>query len=84
VAPFADDQPDNAVRVERLNAGTAVRRADYRLETVARKLGHLLESKEIALACRSAAERIRQQRPLPEACRLIEELAARAPWPPSR
>lgn len=83
VAPFADDQPDNAVRVERLNAGTAVRRADYRLETVVRKLGHLLESKETALACRSAAERIRQQRPLPEACRLIEELAA-APRPSSR
>jgi UDP:flavonoid glycosyltransferase YjiC (YdhE family) len=84
VAPFADDQSDNAARVQRVNAGLMMTRADYRPKTVARKLAHLLESKEIALACRSAAERIRQQRPLPEACRLIEELAARAPWPPSR
>ena len=83
VAPFADDQPDNAVRVRRLHAGLVVTRAHYRPETVTRTLGHLLESKEIAVACHSAAERIRQQRPLPEACRLIEELAA-APRPPSR
>lgn len=83
VVPFADDQPDNAVRVRRLHAGLVVTRADYRPETVARTLEHLLESKEIAVACRFAAERIRQQRPLPEACRLIEELAA-APRPSSR
>ena len=76
VVPFADDQPDNAVRVRRLNAGLVLTRADYRPETVARKLAHLLQSKEIALACRSAAERIRRQNPLPDACRLIEELAA--------
>jgi rhamnosyltransferase subunit B len=79
VVPFADDQPDNAVRVRRLHAGLLLPRADYRPETVARKLAHLLESKEVALACRSAAERIRQQHPLPDACRLIEELATARP-----
>lgn len=83
VVPFHDDQPDNAVRVERLNAGLAVTRADYRPETVARRLGHLLKSKEVALACRSAVERIRQHHPLPDACRLIEQLVA-APRPPLR
>jgi rhamnosyltransferase subunit B len=74
VVPFADDQSDNAARVQRLHAGLVLTRGDYRPRGVARKLGLLLGSKETALACRSAAERIRQRRPLSETCRLIEQL----------
>jgi rhamnosyltransferase subunit B len=78
--PFADDQSDNAVRLQRLNAGLVMTRADYHPKTVARKLGFLLRSSETARACRFAAERIRQDAGLPEACRLIEELAVHTKW----
>ena len=77
VVPFADDQSDNAARVQRLNAGMVMTRAAYRPRAVARALEKLLASSGIALACRSAAERMRRQDPLSEACRLIETLGSR-------
>jgi hypothetical protein len=76
---FVDDQFDNAVRVRRLGAGLKMSHLAYRPRTVARNLERLLSSKEIAQSCRSLAARLKQQGPLAEACRLIEELALRRP-----
>jgi rhamnosyltransferase subunit B len=73
VVPFADDQPDNAARVQRLGAGLMMSRVGYRLKAVSRALNYLLTSPDVAAACRSAAARVRSQPPLDQVCRLIEQ-----------
>jgi UDP:flavonoid glycosyltransferase YjiC (YdhE family) len=75
VMPLAHDQPDNADRLRRLGVGRALPPARFRAPAVARALDALLASADVAARCRDYAGRIRQSRPLDEACRLIEELA---------
>jgi rhamnosyltransferase subunit B len=74
VMPLAHDQPDNADRLRRLGVARALPPARFRAPAVARDLGALLASADVAARCRDYAERIRASRPLEEACRLIEEL----------
>jgi UDP:flavonoid glycosyltransferase YjiC (YdhE family) len=75
VMPLAHDQPDNAERLRRLGVGRALPPAHFRAPAVARALDALLTSADVAARCRDYAGRIRQARPLDEACRLLEELA---------
>lgn len=77
VVPLFDDQSDNAARVQRLGAGVRVSPRAYRPKAVARKLERLLDSDEVAGACRSLAARIKGHDPLPDVCRLIEDVGAR-------
>jgi rhamnosyltransferase subunit B len=76
VMPLAHDQPDNADRLCRLGVGRALPPAQFRAPAVARALDALLSSAHVAARCRDYAGRVRASRPLDEACRLIEELAA--------
>jgi UDP:flavonoid glycosyltransferase YjiC (YdhE family) len=76
IMPLAHDQPDNADRLRRLGVGRALPPARFCAPAVAHALDALLSSADVAARCRDYAGRIRASRPLDEASRLIEELAA--------
>ena len=76
--PMAHDQPDNAVRLQRLGVGRALRPAAYRGPAVARELEPLLSSREVAASCRAAAQKLRGSDAVERACDLIEQLAGRS------
>jgi UDP:flavonoid glycosyltransferase YjiC (YdhE family) len=76
VMPLAYDQADNADRVRRLGAGQVLPPRAFRAAPVARLLGELLGSAEVAARCREFARRSREGMPLDEACRAIEGLSA--------
>ncbi len=75
--PLSDDQPDNAARVERLGAGLRLSPGDYKAASVARKLQSLIDSEQVRITCRRLAASLASQNSLGEACRLIEDWAAR-------
>jgi UDP:flavonoid glycosyltransferase YjiC (YdhE family) len=47
IVPFAFDQPDNALRVERLGVGLSIKPTDYHGETVIQKMNELLKSERL-------------------------------------
>ena len=65
--PFAQDQPDNAHRVEELGVARVVYPPQYRAQRVARELFDLLEQTKFGQAARAVAADImvQQQRALP-------------------
>ena len=75
VTPMTFDQPDNAVRLERLGVARILRPAACSGRTMARALDVLLCSDDMAHACRAAARRFEQVDPLTRTCELIEALA---------
>ncbi|MGB7160607.1 MAG: nucleotide disphospho-sugar-binding domain-containing protein [Tepidisphaeraceae bacterium] len=77
VMPMAHDQLDNAHRVARLGAGSWITRRRYRANTVAAKLGALIDDQTVASACRQVAARFVGVDALAETCALIEQLHAR-------
>lgn len=58
---MAFDQPDNAARLERLNAGRALTPKKFDGVTVAATLRALLDDHAVAAACRRAADRLRHE-----------------------
>jgi UDP:flavonoid glycosyltransferase YjiC (YdhE family) len=77
VVPFAHDQPDNAIRVQRLGAGLALARKAYHTEKVVECLDRLRNTAEIKAACRRY-QHITKPGALLQACRLIEQLSETA------
>ena len=84
IMPMAHDQPDNADRVARLGVGRAIPRKSFRGPAVARALGALLDSQEVADRCREVAARFVGVEPIEEACRAMERLGGRVPSPAGR
>jgi rhamnosyltransferase subunit B len=74
VMPFAHDQPDNGVRVRRLGVGDVIRPTAFRALKVARVLGELTESREVAERCRTVAGKLDGVDGIEKACQLIEGL----------
>ncbi len=72
VVPSSYDQPDNAKRLERLGVGRTVWSWALTTGALARKLRDLIESPQVAAACRDLAARVQRTDPLDETCRLIE------------
>jgi UDP:flavonoid glycosyltransferase YjiC (YdhE family) len=75
--PMGHDQPDNAARVDRLGVGRSLPPRRFKAPTVARLLGELLGSAEVAARCREVAGKFDGANPLAETCRLIEGLLPR-------
>ena len=71
--PIAHDQPDNAVRLQRLGVGRTLKPAAYRGPAVARELEPLLSSLEVAVSCRAVAEKLRGSDAVERTCDLIEQ-----------
>src|SRR5262249_28331435 len=77
--PLNFDQPDNAVRCERLGIGRMLKPTHLNADNVTRLLGELLESPIVLTKCQEYSARIcAVVDPTKNACDLIEQHAARS------
>ena len=76
VVPFAGDQPDNALRVQRLGSAEVLYPRQYTAPRAARLLGDLLGESEYARRAGEVARRVRSEDGVSDACDAIEELFA--------
>jgi UDP:flavonoid glycosyltransferase YjiC (YdhE family) len=82
IMPLAHDQYDNVARMRRLGIARALPPAKFRGPAVARALGTLLDSPEVAARCRAVADRFADDpRPMERASEAIEALARAAAVP---
>lgn len=75
IMPLAHDQPDNAARLKRLGVGSAVPPKRFRVDRVAKELRGLLDSPDVAEACKQAAAKVKLDRPVKGTCDRLEEYA---------
>ena len=78
VTPFAHDQPDNAARLKRLGVAVVIPARKYTARRIAAALQMLLDSPQVARACRDVASRFAGVDPLERTCDLIESLSPKA------
>ena len=74
VVPYAHDQPDHALRVERFGLGRSFYPEKYRGRRASTILKELVESKAIRNRCREFDARIDGTTALAKACSLLESL----------
>ena len=74
VVPNAHDQPDNALRIERLGLGQTIYPERYRAARVARSLKAIIRSDEVRQNCKRYPAEIDSAASLRRACELIESL----------
>ena len=79
VMPMAFDQPDNAARLKKLGVGDWLAPKAFRAPEVARKLGRLLSSADVAERCRTLAGKVDDDDAIERACDMIEELMDEEP-----
>jgi rhamnosyltransferase subunit B len=70
--PYANDQPDNAWRLERLGVARTLYPTRYRGARVARELGQLLSTSSYATRAREVATVVNTERGAAAACDVIE------------
>ena len=70
--PFGWDQPDNALRVERLGAGLTIARTEYSADTAFAKLGRLLREPHFASRAAELGAIVGSQHGIQEACDAVE------------
>jgi UDP:flavonoid glycosyltransferase YjiC (YdhE family) len=75
VVPFSHDQPDNAARVARLGAGTAISRNSYKTGIVERELKRLLGDPEMARRADAIGRVIRNEDGIGAAADRLEQIA---------
>ena len=71
--PYGWDQPDNALRVERLGSGLSLTRKRYSAETAMPMLRRLLKETHFADRAAFLADRIKLQRGVEDACDAVEK-----------
>jgi UDP:flavonoid glycosyltransferase YjiC (YdhE family) len=74
VIPMAHDQFDNAARLKRLGVARVLPHKNYTARKAARELRKLI-SREYGIRCHWVREWFRNERPLDETCKLIEQLS---------
>jgi rhamnosyltransferase subunit B len=74
VVPHVNDQPDNALRIERLGVGSRMEPKSYKASRVANELTRLLSSEQIRTRCRTYAQRMDATAALSHTCDLIVSL----------
>ena len=78
VVPHGHDQPDNALRIERLGLGIGTYPERYKAARVARELKRLLDTSDVRARCTQFAGKIDTNRALQVACDMIEALSKNA------
>jgi UDP:flavonoid glycosyltransferase YjiC (YdhE family) len=73
--PMGFDQPDNAMRLERLGVARWVAPSKFDGERVAAALSELLSDSSTTANCRRWSDRIRAHNAIEETCDLLEQLA---------
>jgi UDP:flavonoid glycosyltransferase YjiC (YdhE family) len=76
VMPFVFDQPDNAVRCERIGAGRFIARSQYTAERATVELQQLLDSPRYAQRAADLAEQLRAEDGVRLACDALEHAQA--------
>jgi len=76
IVPFAFDQFNNALRVERLGLGAAVRREEAGAEALASTLRRLLDDPAMASRCRAMGARLREEDGAVVAADRLEQLGS--------
>lgn len=79
IVPLAFDQPDNADRIVKLNAGTSLPRQRFNGTNAAKVLEEMLASDGIRQFCRELAGRIVNDHALENTCDRMEQLLAARP-----
>ena len=77
IVPYGWDQPDNAVRVERLGAGVHLPRREYSVDTATAALGRLLGEPSFSERGARVGAQIRAEGGITSACDAIESLLTR-------
>jgi len=77
IVPYGWDQPDNAVRVERLGAGIHLPRREYSVDAATAALGRLLKEASFSERGAKVGAQIRAEDGLTSACDAIESLLGR-------
>jgi rhamnosyltransferase subunit B len=72
VTPFAHDQPDNGYRLSKLGVARVISAKKYRADRVVTALRSLIESPDVAGACREMRSRLSGVDALDRTCELIE------------
>jgi UDP:flavonoid glycosyltransferase YjiC (YdhE family) len=72
IVPYGWDQPDNAVRVQRLGAGLHIPRSKYSVEAATAALKALLDTSRFSIRAAAVGERIASEDGLASACDAIE------------
>lgn len=75
VVPHGNDQPDNALRLERLHLGVSIYPERYRAPRIARALQGVLNSTEIKENCAADSTRIDSAAAVRLACESIEQVS---------
>jgi len=78
VAPYSHDQPDNAMRAERLGVARVIARTRYQAAAVAAALRQLLVDPQVASTAEAVGERISAERGAQTAADALERLAEQA------
>lgn len=76
VVPHVNDQPDNALRIERFGLGSLIYPKQYKAPRVAQELNRLLSSTEIGARCSKYAAEMDPTAALNLTCDLIVNLAS--------
>jgi len=76
VVPHAHDQPDNALRIERLGLGWGIYPERYKAPRVVRALRTLLESSQVRARCAEYSGKIDSSAAVKVSCDLIESVGA--------
>ena len=75
VVPHVNDQPDNALRIERLGLGSRIYPEQYKAARVAQELNQLLSSPQIKARCAKHEIAMDSTAALDRTCDLVENLA---------
>jgi rhamnosyltransferase subunit B len=78
VVPWSHDQPDNAMRIEKLGVGRVIPRNQYRTARLERELTLLLSDKACAEAALAAGHAICAENGVATACAGLEQILARS------
>ncbi len=73
VMPYSHDQPDHAVRIERLGIGLTISRARYRADRVAPLLDQLLKNSQCRARAAAIGAQVRREDGVGVACDALEE-----------
>jgi UDP:flavonoid glycosyltransferase YjiC (YdhE family) len=75
VTPWSHDQPDNAMRAQRLGVARVIPRSQYNAHRLTRELDALSASESYAIAARQVSQRVLAEDGIGAACRALESAA---------
>ena len=76
IRPMAHDQPDTAVRIEKLGIGVSLDPKKFNAASLAEKINNLITSQAVLDLCKMYAKKIYPEQALNDTCSIIEDFSA--------